>query len=634
MFIDVAYLVRRELVRQGYPNPEIVGLLLLPAADRNARKNPALVNAFAALTELNHFSTPGITYVGHLDDGDEALTDGAPPFTRCIALPLPEEGGDASLTEDVVARAADLLSRELATRLGRTADKARAELPAPEEGGGTLCQTFGSYKFAMPRHALMDRVGQTLTRRLVRNWLSPSPGLQKAVRARISEETTKRELTKEAMILSLQAACEKALEVSPETAFDTIVHEHYGPGDANEPQAALETLNLVEEIIGHPQEDENAPPEATPMIEALDEAARHVRADWERQLVDFFKSLVDDPRFRVAGAEEASQQVMAMFSEVIRQHGSLLEELYARAEEAYLTIESSVQELQKGSWWPGRKNKLADDLREALVVYPKARYQALVLECLLEVYQKLLDTLPKKLEEVAFARQRLSDFVKYLDDRAEAAGAEVHLGPGRHFLPGDCQTVAEAVEAVDRALGSEEMLQLDQKVQAIIRRQYKSLMAVCLSAAETMKELKEVIQEQAISYVDAQLGKDSIATLYLEQHADDNEVSEDLAAAFEESNPPLAGPRCSSPELRFLVTSRDPAGDRLGKLAKQADDTVQIVTAEGASDVFFYRERSQLPLAELPQLGLMAEDAYRQMTSPGHFTPHTRTDITEWNSPT
>ena len=51
-----------------------------------------------------------------------------------------------------------------------------------------------------------------------------------------------------------------------------------------------------------------------------------------------------------------------------------------------------------------------------------------------------------------------------------------------------------------------------------------------------------------------------------------------------------------------------------------------------ASDVFFYRERPQVAFADLPQLGLMAEEVYKQMTASGQFTPHTRTDIRDWTA--
>jgi hypothetical protein len=36
---------------------------------------------------------------------------------------------------------------------------------------------------------------------------------------------------------------------------------------------------------------------------------------------------------------------------------------------------------------------------------------------------------------------------------------------------------------------------------------------------------------------------------------------------------------------------------------------------------------SNLPLADLPQLGPVGLDAYRQMSSAEHFTPHCRCDV-------
>ena len=40
-----------------------------------------------------------------------------------------------------------------------------------------------------------------------------------------------------------------------------------------------------------------------------------------------------------------------------------------------------------------------------------------------------------------------------------------------------------------------------------------------------------------------------------------------------------------------------------------------------------YRERLNLALSDLPQLGPLAQDAYRQMSAAEHFTPHCRCDV-------
>src|SRR5262249_51562512 len=59
MFLDAAYAVRLKRGQFGYDPSEVVGVLLLPPIDRAPHRRPALANAYAALTELNHYSRPG-----------------------------------------------------------------------------------------------------------------------------------------------------------------------------------------------------------------------------------------------------------------------------------------------------------------------------------------------------------------------------------------------------------------------------------------------------------------------------------------------------------------------------------------------------------------------------------------------
>jgi len=201
-------------------------------------------------------------------------------------------------------------------------------------------------------------------------------------------------------------------------------------------------------------------------------------------------------------------------------------------------------------------------------------------------------------------------------------------------LPGDALSVEDAIETLIRQVRPESMLELDEKVQAIIKRQYKSLLAVCLAANEMFKDLPGIIRQEAETHVESLIGTGSVAAAYLDRQGTEQEVTADLAAAFESATPVLPGPRSSSPELTFLILPKDEAGEELGKLARSVFGEVEVLQAEGANDIYFYRERSQVPLPDLPQLGLTAEEAYKQMTASGQYTPHSRNDVTEWRSAT
>jgi hypothetical protein len=139
-----------------------------------------------------------------------------------------------------------------------------------------------------------------------------------------------------------------------------------------------------------------------------------------------------------------------------------------------------------------------------------------------------------------------------------------------------------------------------------------------------------MLRQEAESQLPALLSNDSVAAIYLRHHDNEDEIRDDLHGAFEAAAPILPGRRYSGPEIHLALMPKDEAGQHLGELARSACAEAEVVPVEGADEVLFYRERPQVSFAELPQLGLLAEEVYRQMTAPGQFTPHTRTDISEW----
>jgi hypothetical protein len=629
MFIDIAYIARQQLMKLGFPNPEVVGILLLPPADRTSAKGPGLANSFAALTELYHFSAPETSYTAFFDDSEDPIHDKGAPFRRCFVLPLPEEGADPAALKDVTVLTGDFLCRDLVTPIGRRADDLREEAQAnPEEPGAFVCQTFGSYRYSMPRQVLRDQVSKALVQRLVQSWLAQDrTAVTKTVRNRLNEIWGKLELEPEAMIDALKGSIERTLDQAPERQFEAILRRCFDKSGEVQPATALGALSQLEGLVGRPSPDGTTP--ATALGEVMEQAARTLRRDLEQRLNDLLTGMIEEPKFRVVGAEETGQQITTALGESMRIHVPLYQELAARAGDAHTHIHALLCNLQKGSWWPGRKAKTAAELQASMEEFPKARYQSLILQNVLDVYQGLLDSFPKRLEEIAFCRQKLSEFQKQLDKQSRGQ-SKIELGPGRHFLPAGAHSVDEALDHLLRNVKPDDLLELDQKVQSAVRRQFKSMGNVLLSSSDLIDEMQVILQQQAELFVDGLLGKASVAAIYLKEHPRDDGVSDDLATAFDEAAPKLADPRHNGPEIRLLAVPADLAGERLGKIAREEQDGVEVVAAAGSEDVFFYRETPRMLLAELPQLGLMAEEAYRQMISSGHFTPHTRMDVMDW----
>jgi hypothetical protein len=81
-----------------------------------------------------------------------------------------------------------------------------------------------------------------------------------------------------------------------------------------------------------------------------------------------------------------------------------------------------------------------------------------------------------------------------------------------------------------------------------------------------------------------------------------------------------------------LAAPPGPAGDRFRELVHRALPQLEIHHANSPDDVLIYRERNNMPLSDLEQMGPPGRDAYSQMNAADHFTPHTRSDI-EFRAP-
>ena len=214
MFIDMAYVIRGQLRQLGYAEPDVVGLLLLPASDKESLRrgngSKSVVNAFAALTELHHFSAPDVTFTAKFDEKEANFSDKGAPFRRSVLLPLPAEGNDAS-TWRALGMAGDFLLRELTTPLSRAADTARAALPKPETLAPFSCQTFGTVRLWWPRQDLLRRAARYFCRATVEKWVAKEMRSGKEqVQKWVQEQWAKYGLGAEQQIDRVKESCKRA----------------------------------------------------------------------------------------------------------------------------------------------------------------------------------------------------------------------------------------------------------------------------------------------------------------------------------------------------------------------------------------------------------------------------------------
>jgi hypothetical protein len=633
MFLDVAYAVRRALRQLGYPRAQVVGLLLVPGPERGPEAARAVANAFAALTELRHFTAPDAVFSSNCQDAGN-MPAGQPPFGRCVLLQLPALADGPAAVRELAAQAGDFLCRDLTTSLGRVADEGRAALALLPVR--LPCQTFGTYSFTVPRRPLLQRVAQSLCHRLVRSWQVTDPGvLNQAIESWVAEQLTRWELTADPLARQLQEAGAPTLGEAPAAFCESTVGrwakggpEYLGRRPAS---AAAEAFDELERLVGWVRR--GGPEAPGELVRALQEAARTVAEEAEKRLAEVALGALVEPRFRLIGAEEAVQrQVHAALGRAARAQAQRRQECEHRANEIRGRMPAVFETLAGGSFlrW-GRRARAADKLVELFGDYLAVGLEGLVAQEVGQVYQTLQAKLHGYLLAVNCCHERMGQFLDSLGAVADEEGVPTDLGLGRYLLPAGSRTMGEAVRCVLGSLqpGEEETLQ--EKVQALIGDALRSHVHLCTAAPAHFKGLKDAIDREVAAVAETSLGRAHAAELYVEQHAQDGEVSADLAQAFDQAQPELAPPpRGRREELCVLAVPPGPEGEQFRAMVSRALPDTPLVPAPTTDDIVFYREQPHLTLADLPQLGPAAREVYQQVLASDQPSPHSRFDIVEW----
>jgi serine/threonine protein kinase len=655
MFLDLAYTVRSILKHAGYQQPDVVGLFLLPNVDRNRTRIQTLGNACAALRELRYFARPGITFTTKYHQREPAVQDSDPPFSRSIFLPLPEETNELA-TRQTVEEAGLYLARDLCSPLGTVADLGRGGMTGtPWESRGLFYQTFGLYQLSWPRHELLSTLAGRLCQRLVQRWMSKdSKPIREAVRAWVEEQWSKQQLGSSVLMERLGETTQQVLGQDSEALFCAILEPLGQAGAASSsksnayppPEQIAEFLGQFEQLLGAPQEEPSTetPPQ---IVAALHEAANTIVKEWGQKLAELPVRLIEAPEFRLAGAEEVIRHMVASIEQVLQNHEPLARELSSRAAELHgrlvaLATPSAQPEApapRRSGFFrkitsAGRKSSALTELRELFHTYAKTLYQSLLLRQAGDIFLTLRGHLADEMREINFCRVRLGELLRMLEEPADTPDStQAKTAVIKHFYPAGCKDLKETVEHFEARLTEEQLNDLDVKMEAMLKKQFTALVNVCLTSGNVLKNVEDAMRRTAEEFVAAQLGAMNVAEMFLQHHAQSGKATEEIAGFFDEAVPQL--PHAVVPpqkggephELCVLAAPSGPAGERLLELAGEALPEVEWQAAPGDEDILLYRERVNLPLSELPQLGALAQDAYRQMSNAEHFTPHCRCDV-------
>jgi hypothetical protein len=174
----------------------------------------------------------------------------------------------------------------------------------------------------------------------------------------------------------------------------------------------------------------------------------------------------------------------------------------------------------------------------------------------------------------------------------------------------------------------EDMLELDARMQAQIRKQFTSLGSFCIDAADQSPLIANMIVDQARLYLNERLVNWNAAAVFFENAEQAQAAHREMMHAYDEALPELLGDR-NRPDSQMCVLTvpDDESGKRFSQMAEETLSDARLVVGTGTEDIIFHREQLYLSPTDLPQLGPAAREAFVHVTHQDQAAPHARADV-------
>jgi hypothetical protein len=199
-------------------------------------------------------------------------------------------------------------------------------------------------------------------------------------------------------------------------------------------------------------------------------------------------------------------------------------------------------------------------------------------------------------------------------------------------LPEGCAKFEEAIGRLDKNIGPEELAAFDQRIQDLVRKEFRALVQVCTGPSQVVKTLAPAMVAEAESFLEPLLEGDSVADLFIKQKGGpEADPRQELLQAYDEAVPEM-GKAGSGKEICVVVVPKDEAGAELEDALGDVLPGVKVAGTDRRDEIIFYREQLQLIGSELEQLGPLAQEAYRQWETKDPGTLHCRADVSEWQT--
>ena len=618
MFIDVAYIVRRELRRLGFGTGQIVGLFAVPPLTPDARGGRAVANARAALTELNHFDRPTTTYTAHFDTREPSYADADRPFRRSV-LVRAAAGGPPRENPPGTEAAAQVAYAEVLTAAGRAAHPDTAPPTAHPHA------LVGIRRVVWPRNPLVRATARQLVRETLRAWIAPTlPADLNAPLEAVQAQWQERRLDLAVFRTAIDYALAQVIGSPAETFLREVLQPFHAstPKDGPDASVAFTVFDHLLKILGRPGREEMDHPGR--LSELLEKRVREMIGEADGKLASMIVSLLERPGLRVAAALDAVRILEMRLNDeiaVARKEAKYLEDNAVWEYTHLLPMLSAIAPGEGGRYT--RRQTVTPDLVAQIDRWARTRYRYILARAVVGAYRLLLNSVPEYVREVNMCRGQIQAFLRDIDEPPQPAPRTDAVC---HFLfPDGARTLeaaaANAVDALGTACG-----EFDRSLQAKIQRQFRALIEVCVKPAEHGPIFVKMLLDQANLFIEARTPTLSASQAIVTHFPDQQDLQPFIGNLVEQAAPGGLGAEATvAATVTVTGIPPDAAGLRLRDLIRGASSGSAYIATEIPDDILILRHSRNIPLAALPHLATPVETTTPSPAPAG--AAHARTDV-------
>lgn len=570
MLLDLAYSLRRMLGELHLPADGLCGVMLHATFQKSQANDLRKANAYAVLTELNHFMDGGGAFRAGPTEILPAGELSEPPFSDAYLVELGEELDDAAFRA-AAERVAHYLYLDAATACGAALDRCRllSRHRAKIDNQPPQLRSFGLATVACEKFGLVTAEADALCRRLVERWHGDSlPDVRPEKPTFGLEELTRR----------VAAVADKALGCPADVYFRNLLAQ----GSAQ--TASGDAPRRVHAVLGAPAGSEPSPSAATSRVEEeVREGARQLATATATGITQSIAELLDTPRARLPAALLA----VSMFQEHLRDLRQAAEQGLAQYQAQSVEIAAGLQRGEpghSGHRWRALFGGSSTDAEPRLLEYCHARLQAIIHRHLVLAIQSVTGGLTAFHERLMHLRPRF----EALSRRFATANDD---GKGQ---PQAAASDPATDGRLPRLREPELLVEFEQTLQREVIDRRGGLLALAAADDDAWLSLATELRDRARHLALEALDDHDAAKFLLERHPSSTALAGSLREAAEQASLAV---RCGDVRTRLLaVVPRGRNGERLAAVIRDGMPDVALTLFDADSDLVLCREGEDVSL--------------------------------------